>query len=113
MYRSILLTLRVLIAAVLVVGIVPFAPSQPAAAAHSFIVRNHGEHTISEVHISGLAQSTYGPDLLGDDYIEPGQYQRFTLVQGCVQDILIVWDSGHREKNNRWDTCQYDLVTHY
>ena len=88
--------------------------SQPALADHRFKVTNRGEHTIAQVHISGLSQSTYGPDLLGDhEYIEPGQSWSVTLTQGCVQDILIVYDDGHRAKDDGFDTCQYDLATHY
>ena len=112
MYRSLLIALRISMATALVAGLVG-SQYQPAAAAHRFYVKNRGEHTISEVHISGLSQTTYGPDLLGNQYIEPGQDKAFNLVQGCVQDILIVWDDGEREKDNRWNTCTYNVITNY
>jgi hypothetical protein len=80
---------------------------------HNFRIYNNGDHTIIEVHISGVDYSKWGPDLLGEDeVIRPGEYENFTIVQGCEEDIKLVYRDDVRVSRD-FDTCEYDLKAEY
>ena len=84
-----------------------------ALADHTFRITNRGEHAIYSVYISAPNYS-WGSDLLPSrEVIYPNQYQDFNISQGCLEDILIVYNDNQTTTNRNFDTCQYGLITHY
>ncbi|MGH7727562.1 MAG: hypothetical protein ACREM2_02055 [Vulcanimicrobiaceae bacterium] len=84
-----------------------------AFANHDFKITNAGDHSIYEVHISGVDQRDWGPDLLGSEQtIDPGESLSFNIVQGCREDIKLVYRETDSEKRD-FDTCKYDLKANY
>lgn len=96
----------------LAVGMLLVRPT-PAMADHSFRINNYGDHTISAVYISGVDRESWGRNLLGDYYISPQHYQTFTIREGCVEDVLLVYTNGHRSTRRNLDTCRYNLDSNY
>jgi len=88
------------------------ASSRPPS--HLLKIFNTGEHTIIEAHISGVDRDTWGPDLLGDNtMIAPGESEQFTIVEGCAEDIKLVYKHAIVRISRRFDTCTYDLRSSY
>ena len=87
----------------------------PTFADHLFKIMNRGDHRILEVHISATGTSSWGPDLLGNDYIDPGVSWSITIVQGCQEDIMLVYDQRNdiTRESRDFDTCRYDLEASY
>lgn len=85
----------------------------PALADHSFRINNYGEHTIRAVYISGVDRESWGGNLLGDYYINPGHYQSFTIREGCDEDVMLVYTNGHKSTRRNLDTCRYNLDSNY
>ena len=80
---------------------------------HNLRIHNAGDHTIQEVHISGVEYRDWGPDLLGShDVIDPGESYDFNIVQGCDEDIKLVYRDGDKVYS-AFDTCKYDLDASY
>jgi hypothetical protein len=88
------------------------ASSRPPS--HLLKIFNTGEHTIIEAHISGVDRDTWGPDLLGDNtMIAPGESEQFTIVEGCAEDIKLVYKHTIVRISRNFDTCTYDLRSSY
>jgi len=88
------------------------ASSKPPS--HLLKIFNTGEHTIIEAHISGVDRDTWGPDLLGDNtMIAPGESEQFTIVEGCAEDIKLVYKHTIVRSTPNFDTCTYDLLPTY
>ncbi len=106
--------LAVLTAAVLLVSTAPMTAS---AAPHDLKITNDTQSTIEFVFISPPSTDRWGDDWLGsDEVISPGDSRHFSITEGCMEDIKVVFYPVSANKVRTWrnfDTCQYDLDVQY
>jgi|SRR5581483_4095912 len=85
-----------------------------ALADHSLKVTNDGAEPAEYLYVSAPEYTQWGDDLFGDDFVlEPQHWATFTITEGCLEDIKVVWEDDHSSVWKNFDTCQYDLVLHY
>jgi hypothetical protein len=97
------------LAAALIVASVLSIGRSPARADHDFTINNRGYGIILKVYIKGSRYADWGSDLLADDeVIIPGYQSSFTLRQGCIEDIELVYLLTSKVYRN-FDTCSYDF----
>lgn len=85
-----------------------------ALAAHDFKVSNKGDHQIDHVYLSNVNEDSWGPDQLDkDEVIAAGDHQTWSIDDGCLQDVKVVWHDGHSDVSRNFDTCKYDLELSY
>lgn len=95
---------RALPAALLLAGLASPALAQGDP---SFRLNNRGGVTITQVFVSSSATSNWGPDRLGANVLQPGQYLLVRLPAGqCVNDIRVVYANGRSQEWMRQNTCQ-------
>lgn len=70
-------------------------------------LRNQAREAIFEIRVSPLTAKDWGPDLLGDEVLEPGE--SFTLQppakDGCRFDVQVKYRSGKTEEERDQDFC--------
>jgi hypothetical protein len=68
---------------------------------------NESREAIHEIRVSPVKSDSWGPDLLGDEVLMPGQ--RFTLeppaAEGCRHDVFVKYRSGETEERRDQDFC--------
>jgi len=81
---------------------------------HDFKVTNKGYHQIDHVYLSNVDEDTWGPDQLdSDEVIASGEHQTWSISDGCMQDVKIVYHNGHKDIERNFNTCKYDLELSY
>lgn len=83
------------------------------AGTHNLRIVNGGSHAIKSINISGINQRMWGPDLLGNSFLFPGQAINFTIGQGCLEDIRVIYRDGKVVQRGSFDTCKFDLKMTY
>ena len=82
-----------------------------------FSLRNdHPIDVITEIYVSPSNQTEWGPDVLGQDILEPGQqvnitFQNFTPGD-CLYDVKIVLDDGMEHGMDQVNLCETTLLTY-
>ncbi len=89
------------------------ACAAPSFAAHNLRVVNAGSHAVQTINISGINRRMWGPDLLGNNFLFSGQSANFTIGEGCLEDIRVIWRNGHVATEGAFNTCRYDLRLNY
>ncbi len=89
------------------------ASTLPAAAAHNLRVVNAGSHAVETINISSINRAMWGPDLLGNRFLFPGQTVNFSIGEGCLEDIRVIYRNGHIITRGSFDTCKYDVRLNY
>ncbi|MBC5811332.1 MAG: hypothetical protein GIW95_10865 [Candidatus Eremiobacteraeota bacterium] len=85
-----------------------------ALAAHDFKLTNKGTHQIDHVYLSKPNEDSWGDDQLdNDEVIAPGRKVTWSINDGCIQDVKIVYHDKHKEIEEKFDTCKYDLEMTY
>lgn len=87
--------------------------TSPTLAAHNLRITNAGSHAVQTINISGINRRMWGPDLLGNNFLFPGQSANFTIGEGCLEDVRIIYRNGHVLQRGSFDTCRYDLRLNY
>ena len=87
--------------------------ASPALASHNLRITNAGSHAVNTINISGVNRSMWGPDLLGNNFLFPGQSANFTIGEGCLEDIRVIYRDGKVLTRGSFDTCKYDLRLSY
>ncbi len=83
--------------------------TSPALADHNLRIVNAGSQAVETINISGINQRMWGPDLLGNNFLFPGQTVNFTIREGCLEDVRVIYRNGHVLTRGSFDTCRYDL----
>jgi hypothetical protein len=89
------------------------ACAAPTLASHNLRIVNAGSHAVQTINISGVNRRMWGADLLGNNYLFPGQSANFTIGEGCLEDLRIIYRNGHTATQGSFDTCRYDLRLNY
>lgn len=79
----------------------------------SVYIANIGHSAIWAVSISHVGSDIWGPDLLGDFIIAPGQYDLIYPwnPQGyCVYDVQVVMENGFIDQIWNVNLCEADLI---
>jgi hypothetical protein len=87
-----------------------------AAEAPQFRVYNSGYHTIEALNVSPHGYNHWGADLLGEDYLESGYFDRPLSgynLPSCYQDVRAVYTNGHVEYMWDVDVCDYNVRFYY
>jgi hypothetical protein len=79
----------------------------------SFTLRNGTGFVIREVYASSARLSSWGPDRLGADVLQPGQSVFIPLPAsgGCLTDIRVVFMNGATQERRNFDTCRVGTLT--
>lgn len=85
----------------------------PALASHNLRITNAGSHAVQTINISGVNRRMWGPDLLGNNFLFPGQSANFTIGEGCLEDVRVIYRNGRTLTRGSFDTCRYDLRLNY
>ncbi|HUY40318.1 MAG TPA: hypothetical protein VMV82_01960 [Candidatus Dormibacteraeota bacterium] len=85
----------------------------PTLAAHNLRIVNAGSHAVETINVSGINRRMWGPDLLGNNFLFPGQSANFTIREGCLEDVRVIYRNGHTLTRGSFNTCQYDLRLNY
>ncbi len=87
----------------------------PAVAAnvHNLRIVNAGKHAVATINISSINRQMWGPDLLGNSILFPGQTDNFSIGEGCLEDIRIIYRNGHVVTQGAFNTCKYDVRLSY
>ncbi len=90
------------------------APAAPRAQSNdpSFNLVNRSGQTINEIYVSGVSQSNWGRDWLGQNVLPDGQSfpVRMQAGQECSNDIRVVYANGNAEERRRVNTCNLTEV---
>jgi hypothetical protein len=106
--------LKKLCASGLLAAVVVFASPTIALADHDFKVTNKGGHQVDHIYLSNPNEDSWGPDQLDSDQVlSPGDHQTWSIDDGCLQDVKIVYHNGHKDVEKNFDTCKYDLELNY
>jgi hypothetical protein len=82
------------------------APALAQTSDPSFRINNRSGRTIMEVYVSSSAVSSWGPDRLGANVLQPGQTLVVRLPMGqCVNDIRLVMQNGQSLERRQVNTC--------
>lgn len=80
----------------------------PAAPDTTVVLWNQTKDTIFAIHLSPVTSDKWGPDLLGQDVLMPGN--RFTLqppsAQGCRYDVRVEFETGKSQEKRNQDFCE-------
>jgi hypothetical protein len=79
-----------------------------------FTLVNKTGETLREIYISASKKSHWGPDRLGQNYLEPNQARLFTFSDkaSCLQDLKVVFDDDDAEVTwENLDLCVLNKVT--
>jgi len=85
----------------------------PAIAAHPFVIVNAGVHTAEHIQISGVNRRMWGPDLLGRYVLRPGGRASFSIGEGCLEDVRIIYTNSYTITRGAFNTCVYNLRLNY
>jgi hypothetical protein len=79
----------------------------------AFNLRNGTGFVIREVYASSARVSTWGPDRLGANILQPGQSVFIPLPGsgGCRTDIRVVFMNGAAQERRNVDTCAIGTLT--
>ncbi len=83
--------------AVLTVGIAVAATAITKASSADFRVYNAGSTTIMVLNVEPSGYNSWGPDLLGNNELDPGYYVRPLVgytIPSCVQDVRAVYSDN-------------------
>lgn len=108
-----MITMKKLAMTAAVIALLLGSSSAIALADNTLTITNNGTRPAEYVYISSVDSSTWGPDWLGSDVLEPGQKVTYTITTGCMQDIKIQWQDGHTQESRSFNICQYDLLLNY
>lgn len=86
--------------------------STKVAQAGNFKVENDGDHTIVGIWVTPDSDDYWGPELLGNDVLDPGYYAE-EYVSGCYADIRVLYDDNQVSTDWDFDTCTYNLISYY
>lgn len=96
---------RGLMAAALAAGLA--APAAAQSNDPSFRLNNRTAVTINEIYVSSSSVNNWGPDRLGANVLNPGQYLMVNLPAGqCVNDIRVVYANGRSQEWRQQNTCR-------
>lgn len=102
-----------------------FAVAFPVIAAancgDTFTVYNSGAHTIYQVYVEPHNYPYWGPDLLGNDVLQPGYhfipiafyYGANPNVPDAFQDVKFVYSDGHIAYDYDVNICEYNVTSNY
>ncbi|MDN3567175.1 Tat pathway signal protein [Paeniroseomonas aquatica] len=83
----------------------------PAQAQNRFSLVNSTGQTIERVFVSPSRVSAWGPDVLGQAVLPPGQSAWIVPQQSdCVLDIKVVYQGGREEERRQVNACSLSRV---
>ncbi|MFT8244115.1 Tat pathway signal protein [Roseomonas sp. BN140053] len=98
----------VLAALALLVAIVVAAPAQ---AQNRFWLQNSTGNTIQEAYVSPSRLSNWGPDILGQGVLPPGQQVWVTPNFGdCILDVRVKYSDGREETRMGLNACNISRI---
>lgn len=94
----------------LVLGLL-LASALPAAAQNRFNLVNSTGQTIEQVFVSPSRLTNWGPDVLGQNVLPPGQSVWIVpQLSDCVLDIRVVYQGGRAEERRQVNACSLSRV---
>ncbi|MGH7736277.1 MAG: hypothetical protein ACREMP_00145 [Candidatus Tyrphobacter sp.] len=87
----------------------------------TFAVVNQGSHTVYSINVSPHSNSNWGPDLLGDYTLSPGNHvQPLSFYYGANpyypsadQDVRVTYTDGYVWTDDGVDICSQYVVLNY
>lgn len=74
------------------------------------LVQNH-RRPVREVYLSGVQESDWGQNLLGERPIGVGERREVGADSGCQADLRIVFDNGNAEEARNINVCERTEIT--
>ncbi|SDB28981.1 hypothetical protein [Belnapia rosea] len=88
-----------------------FLGSGEAAAQNRFNLVNSTGQTIERVYVSPSRISSWGPDVLGNAVLPPGQSVWIVpQLSDCVLDIKVIYQGGREEERRQVNACSLSRV---
>lgn len=85
--------------------------SGEAAAQNRFSLVNSTGQTIERVYVSPSRVSSWGPDVLGNAILPPGQSVWIApQLSDCVLDIKVIYQGGREEERRQVNACSLSRV---
>ena len=83
----------------------------PAQAQNRFWLQNNTGQTIEEAYVSPSRLSNWGPDILGQGVLPPGQQVRVSpYFSDCVLDVRVRYAGGREETRMGLNACNLDRI---
>ncbi|MFC4168991.1 Tat pathway signal protein [Teichococcus aestuarii] len=87
------------------------ATLSPAAAQNRFWLVNQSGQTIESAYVSPSRLSNWGPDILGQSVLPPGEQVHVTpQASDCVLDIRVRYQGGREEERRNVNACSLSRV---
>ncbi len=111
-----------LLASALTLGACASEPPEPRPAASTAAARgqacdgtlrvtNNSTRIISRLHLRDAALTNWGPDLLGQDVLAPGQTSNFRARSPGVYDMRLLWADRQPAERRRITICSATPIT--
>lgn len=93
-----------------------FTSTAAIADRRDFYVYNKGSEPIFYLRVSHISEDKWGPDILGEDVLEPGDRVKITFHDDedlCYYDIQVEYKDGDTRDKRDVDLCATDSVEFY
>ncbi|WP_157136009.1 Tat pathway signal protein [Teichococcus cervicalis] len=101
--------MRVILAAML--AMLAFAVSSPASAQNRFWLVNQSGQVIESAYVSPSRLDNWGPDILGNSVLPPGQQVHVTpSAADCVLDVRVRYQGGQEETRMQVNACNLSRI---